>query len=108
LADAKTVHLVAGHKIEFGQHKKPPALDRGVCTDCQRPVMGFMGLIPGVKLAFIPRYALGETDGLPPVSKHIWYQSRIADVDDDVVKVEGKLHSNMACLGPFYKGYRGK
>lgn len=108
LVNAKTVEIDPTAKISYSQHKKPPALDRGLCTSCEKPVIGTMSLMPGVKLAFIPAYTLRKTKNLPEPSRHIWYQSRRADIDDDLPKHEGILRSNLACLGPFFKGFRGK
>ncbi|NNC37926.1 MAG: hypothetical protein HKO02_10750 [Hyphomonadaceae bacterium] len=108
LANAKTVSVNPVSKIHYNRYKKPLALDRGVCTECQKPAMGFLQIVPGVRLAFIPAYTLNGHKDIPEPSRHIWYHSRAADIEDDLPKIEGKMRSNMACLGPFYKGFRGK
>jgi hypothetical protein len=39
---------------------------------------------------------------------HIYYGSRLEDIDDTLPKFQGAMRSQIACLGPFIKAYRGK
>ncbi len=94
--------------IIFKKHKKLFALDRGTCTECKRPVLALLQLIPGVKIAFVPSYTLGQmADDIEP-SMHIHYRSRLEDFEDSKPKFEGALRSTIACLGPFLSAYRGR
>ena len=39
--------------VQFNKYRRPPALDRGICEQCKKPVVGFLRGIPGLGLAFI-------------------------------------------------------
>ena len=108
MTDANSVRLPNEHSISFKRYKKSPALDRGSCLECKRPILGYYQLFPGVRLAFVPSYALGETAGDLQPSMHIYYQSRVEDFEDSLPKFHGALRSTIACLGPFLSAYRGR
>ena len=37
--------------VQFNKYRRPPALDRGICEQCKKPVAGFFRGIPGLGLA---------------------------------------------------------
>lgn len=108
ITSAETVVVDPSSPINYRKYKKPPALDRGVCQSCDRPIMSYMTLLPGMKLAFVPTYSLGSEVELPEPSFHIHYHSRIEDVNNGVQKFSGGLLSQAACLVPFSLAFFGR
>ena len=69
-------------------HKKyrlPPNLNRSRCATCGKPAMETMGAGP-VKLVFVPSKNFVEQTLLPPVSRHVFYNRRVADFADNLPK----------------------
>ena len=95
---AKHVRVSPDAAISFNQYKAPPALDRGICTHCAHPVLGFLKS-PGLpRLAFIPTAVLPDRADTPAPERHIHYGTRRRDVDDDLPKTSGELASNLVLL----------
>ena len=89
--------LPENHSISFGQYKRFGAIDRGMCTDCHRPVMAKAG--EGSKgLAFISAHNVANAASLPAPSMHVFYGTRVADVADSLPKYRHYLSSQFAFL----------
>ncbi|SHG80962.1 hypothetical protein SAMN04488068_1471 [Hydrocarboniphaga daqingensis] len=58
--------------------------------------VGFLALAPFVELAFVPAQNYPPSSPLPAPSLHIFYGSRVADVDDALPKVNGYCPSQIA------------
>lgn len=97
----RNVTLPPEHAIGFKKYKRFMALDRGLCGECGRPVVGFMRYLPGVPLAMVPVANLGKAGENIRPRMHIYYDTRQRDIDDDLPKHEGALHSIAACIAPF-------
>jgi hypothetical protein len=80
----------------FRKYRPPPALRRSTCNACGAPVVGFLRLAPFVRLAFVPSPNFTDQSVLPPPSVHIFYDSRVNDVEDDLPKISGYWASEMA------------
>lgn len=93
---ANKVALPAKHDIRFKKYRSPPALRRGVCSSCGRPVIGFLRLAPFVQLAFVPARNYQDNGALPAPSLHMFYHSRVADVIDQLPKYSGYWRSQLA------------
>jgi len=93
---AKNVKLSSQRSLRFKKHRSPPALRRGVCEACGHPVVGFLTLAPFVELAFVPAQNYPPSSPLPAPSLHIFYGSRVADVDDALPKLNGYWPSQIA------------
>lgn len=83
---------------EFSRHRLPPALQRGTCMSCGRPVMAHLFVAPYVRLAFIPAANYPKTYHLPEPAMHIFYDSRVSDIQDDLPKYNGYVSSELAVL----------
>ena len=77
--------------------KKPPALRRGFCRSCGCFVVAYTRAIPFLSLAFVPVACYPANALLPEPGMHVYYRSRIADVDDDLPKY-GTWPSPLAIL----------
>lgn len=90
---AEDVHLPALNGIQFKRYKAPPAVNRGKCPSCRKPVVGMLKLIPGMPLAMLPSAVYPDQQGLPEIKAHIFYNQRVAEVDDDSPKISGYVRS---------------
>lgn len=95
---AKHVPLDRVEHARFETLKKPPALRRGFCRSCGCFVMAYSRSLPFLSLAFVPapRYPVGVQ--LPEPEMHVFYESRIADVADELPRYCGKWSSQLAVL----------
>lgn len=90
--------------LEFHKHRRPPAVNRGVCPSCKKPVLAAMPLAPKFGLAFIPSSNLPADYALPAPSFHTFYNSRVADVNDAAPKISGYWKSQWAVTKGFIAG----
>jgi hypothetical protein len=86
---AASVTLPVNQPIEFRRYRPPPALRRGICAKCGNPVVGFLRLVPGLTLAFVPSQNFPRPAELPAPHRHIFYDRRVADIADSVPKLGG-------------------
>ena len=85
--------------IAFDTYKPPPNVNRGVCNTCAKPALELFEPRFLPKLAMIPGavHQLAPAD-TPAVSAHIFYDKRVADVDDELPKFSGFFRSQMAFM----------
>jgi hypothetical protein len=92
---AESIALPEDQPIEFRRYRPPPALNRGTCAKCHSPVVGFLRLVPGLTVGFVPSQNFPRPAELPAPDFHMFYDRRVADVDDSVPKVSGYWASEM-------------
>jgi hypothetical protein len=92
------------HSIQVKRYKAPPALDRGVCSACSNPVVALLPLTPFFGLAFVPSANFPAEIRLPDPSVHVFYERRVADVDDAIRKVSGFWPSQWEVTSRFITG----
>jgi hypothetical protein len=90
------VTLPRNHPVQFRRYRPPPALRRGICSDCGQPAVGFLSVLPFVALAFVPTRNFVDQSTLPPAAAHIFYHRRVRDVADDLPKHCGYWVSELA------------
>ena len=90
-------------KVTFKRLRAPPAVNRGICTECGSPVVGFLRLAPFFRLGFVPTRNLAGLSGTPEPKLHIFYHRRVADVPDTLPKVSGYWASEFAVMGAVIK-----
>jgi hypothetical protein len=83
-------------KLRFRRYRAPPALRRGTCAHCGAPVVGYLSLLPSVRIAFVPTRSLGDGAQLPEPRGHIFYHRRVADADDGLPQIPGYWRSELA------------
>ena len=90
-------HVQLNHDlVEFKKYRMPPALDRGTCKACKKPVVGFLKGIPGLGLAFITADNFNDKANLPNSLGHVFYHRKQAAVEDSLPKVSGYFSSELA------------
>jgi hypothetical protein len=76
----------------------PPILraQRGKCLACGRPAIEHMQMFPMPKLIIIPSANILDPAFVPKPSLHIFYNRRVADIDDDLPKFDGYWRNQLA------------
>ncbi len=93
---ARDVVLPEDHTVQFKKYRLPPAVNRGTCSSCKSPVVGFMHIAPFVRLAFVPSRNYPDQAALPDAGAHIFYHRRVADIGDALPKYSGYWRSELA------------
>lgn len=94
--------------IRFTKHLSPPALNRGVCLSCHKPVLAFMPLAPFFGLAFVPTANLPAEAMVLEPALHAFYDRRVQDVNDSLPKVPGYWASQWAVTRRFLSVLRSQ
>ena len=89
----KSITLVNDSALQFKKHRLPPNVNRGVCSNCLEPVVGFMPFMPFVNIAFVPAMHLKATNITVQPSAHVFYHRRTQDSYDNLPKISGYLKS---------------
>ncbi len=82
--------------VEFRAYRPPPAVQRGKCRQCGKPAIEKMHIFPLPKAIIVPSQNIRDDALLPEPSMHVFYNSRVAEVDDDLPKYSGYLKSQLA------------
>lgn len=93
--------------VRFKVLKKPPALKRGYCSSCGGFVVAYTRALPFIDLAFVPVACYPANAVLPEPEMHVYYRSRIADVDDDLPKYD-TWPSLLAVLRVIFREQKGR
>ena len=93
---AKDVDMPASESLDYKTYRPPPAVQRGKCVACGHPVIEFMHMFPMPKLTIVPSANILDPALVPKPALHIFYNSRLADIDDDLPKFNGYLISQFA------------
>ncbi len=91
------VKVSKGDAITYGKYKRIAAIDRGICDNCNKPVMAKVG--EGEKgLAFVATQNVKNPEELPPVDMHVFYGTRTEDSADDLPKYKNWITSQFVFL----------
>jgi hypothetical protein len=81
--------------VNFSAYKKPPAVQRGKCSKCDKPAIERFDLPLLPSLTIIPSGNIPAGPFLPESSAHIFYHRRLADISDELPKYSGFLKSQV-------------
>ena len=100
---AADVQLPEAGTVEFSTWKPPPNVQRGKCAECGAAAVETFHapLLP--KLTMVPRSMLPADADLPEPVAHFFYETRVADAQDELPKHEGFLPSQFAFLKHFLR-----
>lgn len=84
--------------VRFETRKRRPAAQRGFCRSCGCFIMARMTVLPFLTLAFVPAARYPDDFKLPEPAMHIYYESRLADIADELPKFSGQWPSQLAVL----------
>lgn len=93
---SSSIELPVEQPFTFRKYRLPPALKRATCNVCGLPVVGFLRLAPFARLAFVQADNFADQNVLPPPSFHIFYHSRLKDVEDNLPKISNYWASEIA------------
>jgi hypothetical protein len=93
---AGAISLQESHAIQFKKYRLPPAVNRGLCSACDAPMVGLLRLAPFVRLAFVATSNFPDQTMLPAPAAHILFHSRVADIENTVPKHHGYWRSQLA------------
>ncbi len=82
--------------VQFGTYRPPPNVRRGVCAECASPAIEVFHTPLFPKLTIVPTQNIKRTDILPAPAAHIFYESRVSDAADDLIKHHGYWRSQLA------------
>lgn len=91
--------------VNFGTYRPPPAVQRGKCASCDKPAIEFMRLPIYPGLTFVPTANFADASLLPEPCMHLFYEKRVADVDDALPKYQGYLKSQLAFARAIYPAW---
>lgn len=93
---ASDVILPQEKDLEYHAEMFPPILQRGKCLTCNGIAVETINLFPVPKMIVVPSGNLDDQSMVPNASLHIFYDTRVKDIDDDLPKYSGYLKSQLA------------
>jgi len=92
----KDVDMPNAESVNYSIYRAPPAVNRGVCRKCKDPVVEFMNIPLLPKVVIVPTQVIKDKYIVPAPSLHVFYETRIADIQDNLAKYSGYLRSQIA------------
>lgn len=90
------VRPVDPDRVKWIRTMRPSPLIRGLCKSCEQPVLahlyGALSIVPTATVSGIEP---------PPVSRDLYYRTRVADIEDGIPKYESALATYVGCTLPF-------
>ncbi|MEQ8232108.1 MAG: GFA family protein [Gammaproteobacteria bacterium] len=93
---ADSVTPAAPGTVAFATYRPPPNVQRGKCARCGAPAMERLALPLMPKLTMVPAPMHATAARLPEPRAHVFYETRLADSDDELPKHRGYLASQLA------------
>lgn len=92
--------------VSFAAYRRPPAISRGICSDCKRPVVAKLALTPFSGLSFIPASNFSAPETLAQPRLQTFYHRCISDPDIECPTVRGYWRSQLALITALAKSLR--
>ncbi len=86
---------------KFRRWKLPPNIKRGLCTRCNKPSIE---MAMGGALILVPTENCPDAAALPEPSMHLFYNCRVADINDDLPKCNGFIQSQAMMVKALAQG----
>ncbi len=104
---AKDVDEPAAPSVHYGTWRPPPNVQRGSCVRCGAPAIELFRapLLP--RLTMVPVQNVAAKETLPEPSAHIFYESRVCDVEDELPKYNGYWGSQLLFMRLLMKSLTG-
>ncbi|QIZ76876.1 GFA family protein [Ferrimonas lipolytica] len=97
------VRMPAPNSVQFKRYKSPPAVQRGSCSHCGSPAIELVDLPLLPKLVVVPTANIKQEQYIPRPSLHIFYDKRVAEIDDSLDKYHGFARSQLALSSKLIK-----
>lgn len=95
---ARDVDMPDDVLVRYKAWQSPKIVQRGVCTACEKPIVERLNMPLLPNYVATPTATLQDKSLIPDASLHVFYHSRVADVDDELPKYSGYLRSQTAFL----------
>ena len=95
---ARDVAIDGLSRVEFKRYRPPPAASRGICSQCRSPVVAFFSMTPLMRIAVVPSHLYVSQTDLPAPRAHVFYETRVRDINDELPKHSGYMSSQFAAL----------
>ena len=82
--------------VEFKAYKFPPLIHRGKCVSCGKAAIEYLQAFPMSKIIIVPSNNIDDKTFIPEPSVHIFYDTRVSDIQDELPKYSGYLKSQLA------------
>ena len=103
---ADAIDVADENAIAYRAWKRPPIVRRGTCRACDAPAIERARLPVLPDLVIVPTANLVDAGLAPAPTRHIYYASRVADVDDALPKHAGGMSSQLAFARDLVGGLR--
>jgi len=87
------VDIPDNHKVIYKTWTKPPMVQRGKCSACDKPAIELLNMPMAPALTIIPVSNIVDKSLIPEVSFHSFYHRRVNDVNDNTPKYSGFIKS---------------
>ncbi|MES1964225.1 GFA family protein [Psychrobacter sp. AH5] len=88
-------------RTKFRRWKLPPNISRGLCKSCNKPSIE---MAMGGNLLLVPTSNYADAAALPEPSMHLFYNRRVADIDDKLPKYKGFAQSQAMIVKALAQG----
>lgn len=92
---SKDIEFDQTQHVDFKKYKSPPAVDRGKCGSCHKPIIEFLNLPLFPSLTIIPSQNIEAGSNLPDACAHIFYHRRVQEINDNLPKYSGYVSSQI-------------
>ena len=94
--------------VSFDTYRPPPNVQRGRCVRCRQAAIELFAapLLP--RLVMVPARVFPTPETLPAPIGHMFYEGRVADVDDGLPKHTGYVGSQLAFGRQLLRTMRGR
>ena len=92
---AKDVIMPRPGSVKFSAYKKPPAAQRGKCVVCGKPALETLKLTM-LDIVIIPSVNVQDKSFVSDPQLHIFYDTAVTAMDDNLPKYSGYLKSQLA------------
>ncbi len=96
LFSSRDVVMPKSAGLHYKAQKFPPILQRGSCVSCNHIAIEYLRIFPMLKTIIVPSQNIDDKSLVPEASLHIFYDSRVNDVGDDLPKYCGYIKSQLA------------
>ena len=91
----RDIDLADDQPVQFNTYRRPPNVQRGKCSACDKPAIEFMHLPLMPSFVFVPTENIKDSAMIPAPILHMFYDSRVADIKDDLPKYQGYWSSQL-------------
>jgi hypothetical protein len=98
----RDVDMPARDGVRYHSYRSPPLLQRGKCVRCEKPAIEYVRVLP--RLVLVPTANTRDPSLVVEPSLHIFYDTRVADVEDSLPKYSGYLRSQSAFSAAVMRG----